>query len=101
MVIIHPRFLDGPGIWEISDKTMSNRNRLSRVGGGFMALLLAVTPALAGSTFCDKFVSKKDPAWGDQDGSWTIAKHRYYATMPNNDPLTYCRIARKVTSVDV
>jgi hypothetical protein len=54
-----------------------------------MALLLAATPALAGGTFCDKFVSKNDPAWGDQDGSWTIAKRRYYATMPDNNPLTY------------
>jgi len=68
---------------------MSNRNRLSRAGGAFMALLLSVTPALASSTFCDSFASKNDPAWGDQDGAWTIAKHQYYATMPNNNPLTY------------
>jgi hypothetical protein len=77
------------GLCEISDETMSNRNALSRAGAGFMALLLSVAPALAGSTFCDKFANKNDPAWGDQDGSWTIAKHRYYATMPDNNPLTY------------
>ncbi len=68
---------------------MVNRNRLSRAGGGVMALLLSVVPASASSTFCDSFVSKHDPAWGDQDGTWTIAKHRYYATMPDNNPLTY------------
>ncbi len=54
-----------------------------------MALVLAVSPALAGGTFCDSFGNKNDPAWGDQAGSWTIAKHRYFATMPNNNPLTY------------
>jgi len=68
---------------------MSNRNRLGRTGAAIMALLLAVTPALAGSTFCDKFTKKNDPAWGDQAGAWTIAKRRYYATKPDNNPLTY------------
>jgi len=68
---------------------MSNRNWLSRAAGGIMVLLLAVNPALAGTSFCDSFANKNDPAWGDQDGSWTIAKHKYYATMPNNNPLAY------------
>jgi hypothetical protein len=73
---------------------MLSRKRLCRAGAGFMALLLGVTPALASSTFCDSFASKNDPAWGNQDGSWTIAKHRYYATMPNNNPLTYTDLTK-------
>ncbi len=52
--------------------------------------VLAATPSLRAAThFCDRFRSKADAAWGDQDGVWTIAKRSYYATAPSNAPLTY------------
>jgi hypothetical protein len=49
----------------------------------------ALTPARAATHFCDSFTSMTDPNWGNQDGAWTIAKRKYYATQPSNDPLTY------------
>ncbi len=53
-------------------------------------IALAVMPSLRAAThFCDSFTSKTDPAWGDQDGVWTIAKPSTYATAPSNAPLTY------------
>jgi hypothetical protein len=45
--------------------------------------------AQAAALFCDGFKSHSDSAWGNQDGNWAIAKHKYYATEPSNDPLTY------------
>ena len=49
----------------------------------------AASPVQAAKLFCDSFKSAKDPAWGNQDGNWTIEKRKYYATAPNNAPLTY------------
>lgn len=68
---------------------MFGRHHISRVQVTFMAALLASPPALASSTFCDTFMNANDPAWGNQDGSWAIAHRKYYATKPNNNPLTY------------
>jgi hypothetical protein len=62
---------------------------ISKGAAGLAAAWLAVTPALAAKTFCDGFKAKNDPAWGNQDGSWTIAGRKYYATAPDNNPLTY------------
>ena len=53
------------------------------------AVLLVAAPLRAAPLFCDAFKTKTDPAWGNQDGAWTIAKHKYWATAPNNAPLTY------------
>jgi hypothetical protein len=39
------------------------------------AFLLAAAPLHAAVRFCDFFKIKTDPAWGDQNGDWTIAKH--------------------------
>lgn len=63
--------------------------RISRGAAALAAAWFAVTPALAAKTFCDSFKMKSDPAWSDQNGSWTIAGHRYYAAAPDNNPLTY------------
>jgi hypothetical protein len=52
-------------------------------------LLAASAPLRAAPHFCDKFKTVNDPAWSNQDGAWAIAKHKYYATKPSNDPLTY------------
>ena len=52
--------------------------------------VLAAMPSLHAAThFCDGFKSATDPAWGNEDGAWKIAKRTYYATAPSNAPLTY------------
>jgi len=68
---------------------VAGRQGFSRGAAALAAAWLAVTPALAAETFCDSFRTKNDPAWGDQGGSWTVAGRKYYATAPDNNPLTY------------